>query len=327
MTGDQTMFSMPFTTGTLSALNAASVGSGRSPDGLDQLLSAFGGEQLDFSAELHALLQQMDPQMLQRLESMLAGGMTLPQAARELLSERVSERQTGGVPQALRAGMIATRGVSESLDPLTMKATLDASGGREPPRVVLPAHLAAAVPAPLQATASSVASHPIAPLPGQSIALPPQVATSLLDMGVPQPLGGKDWQGAIAERIVWMTQGDQQFARLTLNPPHLGPLEVRVSLSQDQTSVHFLTGHAAVRDALEAAMPRLRELFDQQSMSLVHAEVSDPGAQRDRHTAFSAQGAAGGAVADDEDGTSQAGADAVTEPMLVRGRGLIDLFV
>ena len=100
-------------------------------------------------------------------------------------------------------------------------------------------------------------------------------------MGVPQPVGDKAWGGAIGERIMWMVQGDQQFARLQLNPPQLGPLEVRVSVSQDQTSVSFLAAHAAVREAVEAALPRLREMFDQQSMQLVRADVSDPGAQRD----------------------------------------------
>jgi flagellar hook-length control protein FliK len=98
-------------------------------------------------------------------------------------------------------------------------------------------------------------------------------------MGVPQPVNDKAWGGAIGERIMWMVQGDQQFARLQLNPPQLGPLEVRVSVNHDQTSVSFLASHAVVREALEAALPRLREMFDQQSMQLVRADVSDPGTQ------------------------------------------------
>ena len=110
--------------------------------------------------------------------------------------------------------------------------------------------------------------------------LSPQLANSLLHMGVPQQVGGKGWGGAIADRVMWMVQGEQQFAKLQLNPPNLGPLEVRISVHQDQTSVSFLAQHAAVREALEAALPRLREMFDQQSLQLVRADVSDPGAQQ-----------------------------------------------
>jgi flagellar hook-length control protein FliK len=65
-----------------------------------------------------------------------------------------------------------------------------------------------------------------------------------------------------------------------LNPPNLGPLEVRLTLQQDQASVVFSAQQVAVRDALEAALPRLRELLEQQSLQLVQADVEDPGGQR-----------------------------------------------
>jgi flagellar hook-length control protein FliK len=96
-------------------------------------------------------------------------------------------------------------------------------------------------------------------------------------MGVPQRVGSPEWADAVNERVFWMAQGGQQFARLQLNPPNLGPLEVRLNLSQDQASVSFIAGQAAVREALEAALPRLRDMFDQQSLLLVRAEVRDPG--------------------------------------------------
>ena len=79
----------------------------------------------------------------------------------------------------------------------------------------------------------------------------PQLAASLLDMGLPQQVGSRAWSGAVAERVMWMAQGDQQFARLSLNPPQLGPLEVRVTINQEQASITFLSSHAAVREALD----------------------------------------------------------------------------
>lgn len=319
------MFSMPFSTGALSVLRSAMAGSAHDPDGLDRLLTAFDGAQFGFSSELQSLLHQINPQLLQRLESMVAGGIALPQAARQLLSEGATVPQTG-LPQTLPAGGGPTSVVEVKPDPLAVNATQDATVGRERLPRVPPGNVILALPVTSPTASPSVPFQPTTPLSGQP-ALTSQLTTSLLDMGVPQPVGGKDWQGAIGDRIVWMTQGDQQFARLTLNPPHLGPLEVRVSVSQDQTSVHFLAGHAAVRDALEAAIPRLRDLFDQQSLSLVHAEVSDPGAREDRHAGSSARDSAFDSGVGDANQRGQDRADEALEYPVARGRGLIDLFV
>jgi flagellar hook-length control protein FliK len=56
----------------------------------------------------------------------------------------------------------------------------------------------------------------------------------------------------------------------------LGPLEVRIEISPDQqqTNIHFITHHAAVREAVEAALPRLREMLDTQQLSLGDVNVS-----------------------------------------------------
>jgi flagellar hook-length control protein FliK len=145
-------------------------------------------------------------------------------------------------------------------------------------------------------------------------------------MGVPQQVGGKAWEGAIADRVMWMVQGEQQFAKLRLNPPNLGPLEVRVSVNQDQANVSFVAQHAAVREALEAAMPRLREMFDQQSMQLVRADVSDPGTQHGDRAHQSTQHAnakpgPSGDETHDEDADAQASSAAIS------ANNLIDLFV
>jgi flagellar hook-length control protein FliK len=172
------------------------------------------------------------------------------------------------------------------------------------------------------------ASTAVAPLsaPGTSGPhLSPQLTANLLDMGVPQQVGGKGWGGAIADRVMWMVQGEQQFAKLRLNPPNLGPLEVRVMVHQDQTSVSFLAHQAAVREALEAALPRLREMFEQQSMQLVRADVSDPGAQQQDAPGDTPQQPLSGSAGPDGEPEQGGSAHAMS---LATGTadGLIDLF-
>lgn len=269
-----------------------------------------------FTGDLQALLMQLSPQLLQRLEELLAGGMDLPQAASTLLGEAGFGPGDEPFADFLRARLPLAREVLAAAAAVpgqfaaglqsAMPGIEELAAARE-----IPPALAA-----LQAAARGTGT-------GQ---LPGALASSLLDMGVPQQVGGKGWDAAISDRVMWMLQGEQQFARLKLNPPNLGPLEVRLTVHQDQASVSFLAPQAAVREALEAALPRLREMFDQQSLQLVRADVGDPGAQQGGRTRDPEAG--GGARAGRWGGESPEGTgDALAGPAPVAaGIGLVDLF-
>ncbi len=65
-----------------------------------------------------------------------------------------------------------------------------------------------------------------------------------------------------------MAAGGTQTAQLTLNPPDLGPLQVVLSVNNDQTSVAFTSAQPEVRQALEAALPKLRETMGEAGIAL-----------------------------------------------------------
>lgn len=69
---------------------------------------------------------------------------------------------------------------------------------------------------------------------------------------------------ALGDRVSWLagTSGNN-VAQLQLHPRELGPMLVHVKVDGHHTEVLFQTQHAVVRDALEAAMPRLREMLAQ----------------------------------------------------------------
>ena len=75
-------------------------------------------------------------------------------------------------------------------------------------------------------------------------------------------------------RVVWMAREGVQQAALKLNPANLGPVEVRLTMNNEQISVTFIANHAATREALEQALPRLRESFTENGMELADAEVT-----------------------------------------------------
>ncbi|MDV7400242.1 flagellar hook-length control protein FliK, partial [Arthrospira platensis SPKY1] len=79
----------------------------------------------------------------------------------------------------------------------------------------------------------------------------------------------------LGRQLHWMIDNQLHEAKISVSPPHLGPLEVRVSLHQNQASVMFFSHEAAVREALESAIPRLRELLEGQGLNLNQAQVSD----------------------------------------------------
>lgn len=90
-----------------------------------------------------------------------------------------------------------------------------------------------------------------------------------------QPLGQPGWDQAVGERLQWMVKKDLQLADLKLNPRHLGPIEVKIAMGQDQvTTVHFTASHVATREAIEAALPRLREMLGDSGLTQVDVNVS-----------------------------------------------------
>lgn len=100
------------------------------------------------------------------------------------------------------------------------------------------------------------------------------VSSPPLALDIQPQLNNAAWARVMSSRVVWMAREGVQQAELRLNPAHLGPVEVRLSMQNDQTSVTFIASNAAARDALEQALPRLRESFNENGLALNHAEVS-----------------------------------------------------
>lgn len=106
-----------------------------------------------------------------------------------------------------------------------------------------------------------------------------QLSTVVVDDEIPaldKPLSQAAWPEGLGERILWMTDKDIRTAEIKLNPQHLGPLEIRIQMEQDRASIHFTTHHASVREAIEAAVPKLREMLGSQEISLSDINVTVP---------------------------------------------------
>ena len=88
------------------------------------------------------------------------------------------------------------------------------------------------------------------------------------------PVNHPGWGQAVGERLQWMVKQDVQQAQLKLNPRNMGPIEIKIAMNQEQATVTFVANHAMTREALDAAVPRLREMFGESGLNLVDVNVS-----------------------------------------------------
>ncbi|MEN6586433.1 MAG: flagellar hook-length control protein FliK [Sulfuricella sp.] len=146
--------------------------------------------------------------------------------------------------------------------------------------------------------------------------------------GVQTPVGASGWGDALGQKVVWMAGQHQQVAELHLNPPHLGPMEVRLTINNDQVSALFVSHQPAVREAIEAAMPRLREMFADSGMMLGNAMVSSDSLPQQQNSGQEGRSWASQSRSDftPVDGYSLPVAARGVMSLNSDGRGLVDLF-
>jgi flagellar hook-length control protein FliK len=142
-------------------------------------------------------------------------------------------------------------------------------------------------------------------------------------------VGTSGWDQALGQRVVWMATGTEQSASLTLNPPELGPLQVVLNLTNNQANATFVAPHAEVRQALEAAMPKLREMLGEAGIQLDQASVNQGTPQQQGE--FARPGSQGGSRGQGGGQGHDGGAQTTAESPAVRrvtaaGNGLVDTF-
>lgn len=93
-------------------------------------------------------------------------------------------------------------------------------------------------------------------------------------LSIPTPVRDQNWAADFGQKIVWLATNDKQVAQLTLNPPQMGPIEISLSLDKGSATASFVSANAEVRDAIETAMPRLREMFASAGINLGQTNVS-----------------------------------------------------
>ncbi|TFW26238.1 flagellar hook-length control protein FliK, partial [Duganella callida] len=119
--------------------------------------------------------------------------------------------------------------------------------------------------------ASNITIAPTAAHAAQEIA---RAATAVPTDKLSSRVGSQGWDQQLGQKIVFMAAGGEQSATMELNPPDLGPLQVVLSVNKDQATAAFTSAAPEVRQALESAMPKLKEMMSDAGIQLGSATVS-----------------------------------------------------
>lgn len=96
------------------------------------------------------------------------------------------------------------------------------------------------------------------------------------------PLGQSGWHDEVGQKLTWMVGSNSQKADLVLTPPHLGRVEVSLTLNGDQATAIFTSPNPVVREALESSLHRLREVLADAGVNLGQTQVGSESPDRSR---------------------------------------------
>ncbi|MDT0593814.1 flagellar hook-length control protein FliK [Glaciecola petra] len=82
-----------------------------------------------------------------------------------------------------------------------------------------------------------------------------------------------DGQQQLAEKVRWMVNAKNATAEIRLDPPDLGGMQIKVNLSGDSAQVNFSVQSNAAKEALDQAVPRLRDMLQEQGIELGESSV------------------------------------------------------
>lgn len=263
------------------------------PDGLIAMMSA----------PLFAQASQAAPALQPRAAAEPAGGIAATHAEGDArVQQRAGERERAehAKPVEIAAaadGQRAARASEHETAPAPLPSPLVAD--------------AALAPAPAMPHTLSAAAHNAAPAPAH------------VEPRIEARVGSPEWGNGLAQQVTMMVKDGEHTAQLRLDPPDLGPLEVRLSMARNEDGVahaQFVSPHAAVRDALEAALPQLRAVLADNGITLGQASVGEGYARDDGRQAQQSSGGSGSSAR----GNESIGAIAATRATV--RHGLVDTF-
>lgn len=146
------------------------------------------------------------------------------------------------------------------------------------------------------ATDALAAATGTAPAQPAQAALPPAVTATIAP-----PLQSPAWPAAFNNTMRVLVTDQTQVARLQLTPGDLGPVDVRIAISEHRAEIAFAVSSPEAKAAIQQALPQLRETFAAGGLQLGDATFGESprgssanGDQASRSQAWPGDGRGGG---------------------------------
>jgi len=138
------------------------------------------------------------------------------------------------------------------------------------------------------------------------------------------PVNAQNWSNELSQKIVWFSGRNINAAEMHLNPAELGPIDVKISVQNEVTTVTFNVNNASVKDLLESSVVRLREMMEANGVNVgeVNIDADSRGESGQQGSANEHAGFAG-TVND----SAEIGDDSHEQTITLKETNLVDYFV
>jgi flagellar hook-length control protein FliK len=127
----------------------------------------------------------------------------------------------------------------------------------------------------------------------------PPPAAAPVEVPIDSKIGTPRWTRDIHQSVSMLVQSRNSVAELRLTPEDMGPIQIRIDFSDAKPSVSISVQQTDTRNALDAALPRLREMMAESGINLGGSSVEqqsgrsgdpagDQARQAGRHQGFEA---------------------------------------
>jgi len=128
------------------------------------------------------------------------------------------------------------------------------------------------------------------------------------------------WKEAFNQRIIFMNHNNINSANITINPEHLGPIQVQLQIdAHQQTTIQFFAEHPEVRQSIQNSLPQLNSLFEKSGIQLGQTSVgSQQNYSENKKQSFSRSS---------NNNTSEKSDNNIGEVTTITRHGLINIYV
>lgn len=122
---------------------------------------------------------------------------------------------------------------------------------------------------------------PLNNLDANGLANQPATNTTAKTVEISVPVNNPQWADKFSEQIAWLGQQGIKSAQIKIHPEDLGPIEINIKMDKNDASVNIISHSAIVRDIIDQAMPKLREMMADQGLNLSDVHInSDQGSRQ-----------------------------------------------